>query len=206
MLGLAQTGTGKTAAFALPILDLILEVRSPGPRALVIAPTRELATQIDAEIRTLAKFTDIRSVTLFGGVGARPQIQALRRRPDIIVACPGRLLDHMGRGNADLRGVETLVLDEGDRMLDMGFLPDIRRIVRGVPSKRQTMLYSATFAPELGRLAADILHEPQRVEIGLAAPAAANHCRATAYSFLANAARPCASAVSWSAAAEGACW
>jgi ATP-dependent RNA helicase RhlE len=171
VLGLAQTGTGKTAAFALPILDLILESRGKGPRALVIAPTRELATQIDAEIRTLAKFTDIKTVTVFGGVGARPQIQALRRGADIIVACPGRLLDLMQQGAVRLDGVDTLVLDEADHMFDMGFLPDIRRILAALPKDRQNLLFSATMPKEIRRLANELLVEPHVVELAHSAPA-----------------------------------
>ena len=171
VLGLAQTGTGKTAAFALPILDLILNSQGPGPFALVIAPTRELATQIDAEIRTLAKFTDVRSVTIFGGVGARPQIQALRRRPDIIVACPGRLLDLMQQGAVQLDRIETLVLDEADHMFDMGFLPDIRRILAALPKDRQNLLFSATMPREIRALADDLLVDPLVVELAHSAPA-----------------------------------
>jgi ATP-dependent RNA helicase RhlE len=171
VLGLAQTGTGKTAAFALPILDLILETRGQGPRALVVAPTRELATQIDAEIRVLAKFTDIKTVTVFGGVGARPQIQALRRHPDIIVACPGRLLDLMQQGAVQLDRVETLVLDEADHMFDMGFLPDIRRILAALPKDRQNLLFSATMPKEIRRLADDLLSDPLVVELAHSAPA-----------------------------------
>ena len=171
VLGLAQTGTGKTAAFALPILDLLLETRGQGPRALVVAPTRELATQIDAEIRMLAKFTDIKSVTVFGGVGARPQIQALRRHPDIIVACPGRLLDLMQQGAVRLDRVETLVLDEADHMFDMGFLPDIRRILAALPKDRQNLLFSATMPKEIRRLADDLLVDPHVAELSHSAPA-----------------------------------
>lgn len=173
LIGTAQTGTGKTAAFVLPILQSLLT--QPGrrgrTRALIVTPTRELAEQIHAAIRQLARFTHLRSATVYGGVGMEPQKHALRRGTDIIVACPGRLLDHIGRGNADLSGVAILVLDEADRMLDMGFLPDVRKIVAQVPRERQTMLFSATFAPELGHLAADILRRPQRIAIGLAAPA-----------------------------------
>jgi len=171
VLGLAQTGTGKTAAFALPILDLLLETRGQGPRALVVAPTRELATQIDAEIRMLAKFTDITTVTIFGGIGARPQVQALRRHPDIIVACPGRLLDLMQQGAVRLDRIETLVLDEADHMFDMGFLPDIRRILAALPKDRQNLLFSATMPKEIRRLADDLLVDPHVVELAHSAPA-----------------------------------
>jgi ATP-dependent RNA helicase RhlE len=173
IIGTAQTGTGKTAAFVLPILQTLLTTpaKRGRARALIVTPTRELAEQVHAAVQQLGRFTKLKSATIYGGVGMEPQIRALRRGTDIIVACPGRLLDHLRRGNADLRGVEILVLDEGDRMLDMGFLPDVRRIVAQTPRGRQTMLFSATFAPELGRLACDILRDPQRVEIGLAAPA-----------------------------------
>jgi ATP-dependent RNA helicase RhlE len=173
LIGTAQTGTGKTAAFVLPILQSLLTTpaRRKGVRALIVTPTRELAEQIHAAIQELARFTKIRSATVYGGVGFEPQTRALRNGTEIIVACPGRLLDHLGRGNADLRGVEILILDEADRMLDMGFLPDVRRIVTQTPRNRQTMLFSATFAPELNQLAGEILRNPQRVEIGVAAPA-----------------------------------
>jgi ATP-dependent RNA helicase RhlE len=173
IVGTAQTGTGKTAAFVLPILQHLLTrpAKSRQTRALIVTPTRELAEQVNAAIRQLARYTKIRSATVYGGVGFEPQTRALRHGTEIIVACPGRLLDHIGRGNADLRAVEALVLDEGDRMLDMGFLPPIREIVRQVPKQRHTMLFSATFAPELDGLAREILHDPYRVEIGLAAPA-----------------------------------
>ncbi|HYD46950.1 MAG TPA: DEAD/DEAH box helicase, partial [Terriglobales bacterium] len=121
ILGLAQTGTGKTAAFALPILERLHNVHKPGPRALILAPTRELAIQIHAEIEALARFTDIKAITIFGGVSAAPQIRNLRARPDILVACPGRLLDLMQQGFVKLGTVEVVVLDEADHMFDMGF-------------------------------------------------------------------------------------
>ncbi len=173
LIGTAQTGTGKTAAFALPLIQRLLENPSKQRRirALVITPTRELAEQVYSAIRQFAASTKVTCATVYGGVGFEPQKRALLKGTDIIVACPGRLLDHMGRGQADLSGVETLILDEADRMLDMGFLPSVRQIVQKVPRERHTMLFSATFAPELNRFAADILRDPQRVEIGLAAPA-----------------------------------
>jgi len=173
LIGTAQTGTGKTAAFVLPILQALLTRPATRGRlrALIITPTRELAEQIHAAIGELARFTKLRSATVYGGVGMSPQESALRGGADIIVACPGRLLDHINRGNADLSCVEMLVLDEADRMLDMGFLPDVRRIVSTTPRERQTMLFSATFAPELNRFAAEILRDPERIEIGLKAPA-----------------------------------
>jgi len=173
LIGTAQTGTGKTAAFVLPILQHLLQ--RPGrrnrTRALIVTPTRELAEQIHAAIKQLGKHTPIKSATVYGGVGFEPQERALRRGAEIIVACPGRLLDHLRRGNADLSQVELLVLDEADRMLDMGFLPPVRQIVEETPKERQTMLFSATFAAELERLAGQIMRHPQRVEIGMAAPA-----------------------------------
>jgi len=171
VLGLAPTGTGKTAAFALPLLDYILQNRrGPSPRALVVAPTRELASQIDAEIRSLCRFTDIKSTTVFGGVAARSQIAALRRRPEVVVACPGRLLDLMNQDALRLRGVETLVLDEADHMFDMGFLPDVRRILRALPRDRQNLLFSATMPREIRGLADEVLHEPKVVELANSAP------------------------------------
>ncbi|MFP8880009.1 MAG: DEAD/DEAH box helicase [Myxococcota bacterium] len=171
VLGLAQTGTGKTAAFALPLLDRLLDSRKPGPRALVLAPTRELATQIDAEIRLLAKFTQLETVRVFGGVSMRTQIQALRRRPEVVVACPGRLLDLMRQRVVRLDDVETLVLDEADHMFDMGFLPDIRRILAALPEERQNLLFSATMPREIRRLADELLCDPHVVEIAGTGPA-----------------------------------
>jgi len=170
VLGLAQTGTGKTAAFALPVLERLLRNRRPGPRALVLAPTRELATQIHAEIRLLAQFTPIRVVTVFGGVSANAQIEALRSRPEILVACPGRLLDLMRQQAVRLHGVEALVLDEADHMFDMGFLPDVRRILAALPAERQNLLFSATMPREIRTLADDLLRDPQVVELGHSTP------------------------------------
>ena len=168
LIGTAQTGTGKTAAFVLPILQNLLTDTSKlgATRALIVTPTRELAEQINTTIRSLSQGTNIRSATVYGGVGMQPQDRALRTGVEIIVACPGRLLDHIGRGAAALRGVEMLVLDEADRMLDMGFLPDVRRILSHLPRERQTMLFSATFAPELQQLAAQSLRNPARVDAG----------------------------------------
>ncbi len=174
LIGTAQTGTGKTAAFVLPILHSLLTTpvttKRRRTRALIVTPTRELAEQIHAAVRQLAQFTNIKSATVYGGMGMEPQTRALRNGTDIIVACPGRLLDHLSRGHADLRAVQTLVLDEADRMLDMGFLPDVRRIVSHTPEQRQTMLFSATFARELNQLATEILRAPKRLEMGRAAP------------------------------------
>ncbi len=165
VLGLAQTGTGKTAAFALPLLDQLLDARKPGPRALVLAPTRELATQIDAEIRLLARFTHLNTALVFGGVSTRAQVVALKRHPEVVVACPGRLLDLMEQGVVRLGEVETLVLDEADHMFDMGFLPDIRRILRALPEERQNLLFSATMPPEIRRLADEVLYEPHVIDL-----------------------------------------
>jgi ATP-dependent RNA helicase RhlE len=170
VLGLAQTGTGKTAAFALPILERLMASRGRNPRVLILAPTRELATQIHTEIQLLAKYTNVRSITVFGGVGAPPQKRALRARPDIVVACPGRLLDLMGSGDARLDGVEVLVLDEADHMLDMGFLPDIKRILARLPERRQNLLFSATMPKEIRTLANRVLHRPHEVELAVTVP------------------------------------
>ncbi|MDJ0848005.1 MAG: DEAD/DEAH box helicase [Myxococcota bacterium] len=171
ILGLAQTGTGKTAAFALPLLDTFARERGPGPRALVLAPTRELATQIDAEIRVLARFTKLQVVTVYGGVSAHGQIRALRRRPEIVVGCPGRVLDLVGQGALRLAGVETLVLDEADHMFDMGFLPDLKRILSALPEDRQNLLFSATMPAEIRRLADRILRNPHVAQLTRSGPA-----------------------------------
>ena len=171
LIGTAQTGTGKTAAFVLPILHKLLKGPRNQTRALIITPTRELAEQIHQTIFDLAKGTNLRSVAIYGGVGAQPQINALRRGVEMIVACPGRLLDHMQNNHARLDAIEVLVLDEADRMLDMGFLPDINRILRQLPKQRQTMLFSATFPKEIERLANQTLHQPQRISIGITRPA-----------------------------------
>lgn len=170
-MGLAQTGTGKTAAFALPILQRLIEEPGEGPLALILAPTRELAIQIDAEIRMLAKFTRIQSTTIFGGVSAGRQIQALRRRPEIVVGCPGRVLDLLQQRKLDLSEVETLVLDEADHMFDMGFLPDIKKILAALPKERQNLLFSATMPKAIRELADRILDRPHVVEIAHTAPA-----------------------------------
>lgn len=171
LIGTAQTGTGKTAAFVLPILHKLLKGPGKQTRALIITPTRELAEQIHQAIGSLRGKTDIRSIAIYGGVGAGTQIEALRGGVEIVVACPGRLLDHIQNNHAKLGNVEVLVLDEADRMLDMGFLPDIKRILKHVPRKRQTMLFSATFPKEIEHLAAQALHRPKRVAIGIARPA-----------------------------------
>ena len=141
VLGLAQTGTGKTAAFALPLLNQIMKERRKATRAVVIAPTRELATQITEEIRMLARFTRIKVAIIYGGVPIRKQISLLRSRPEIVVGCPGRMLDLIRQKELRLDQVETLVLDEADHMFDMGFLPDIRRILSALPKDRQNLLF-----------------------------------------------------------------
>ncbi len=165
VMGLAQTGTGKTAAFVLPILNRLIQARDRHIRALIIAPTRELAEQIHEAVRSLGKKTRLRSVSVYGGVNIKPQIQKIRSGVDIIVACPGRLLDHISQGTISLSGLEVLVLDEADRMLDMGFLPDIRKIIKHIPSKRQTMLFSATMPDDIRRLASDVMKDPVTVQI-----------------------------------------
>ncbi len=171
VLGLAQTGTGKTAAFALPMISrLAAAPGGRGPRALILAPTRELAAQIRADLEMLARFTAVRVTTVFGGVPTGPQARALRARPDIVVACPGRLLDLMRRGSARLDGIEMLVLDEADQMLDMGFLPDIRAIIARLPSERQTMLFSATMPRPIRALADSLLVDPCVAEAAHAKP------------------------------------
>ncbi len=172
VLGLAQTGTGKTAAFALPLLDRLLQERRHCPRALVLAPTRELATQIVNEIHTLAKFTRLKIVTIYGGVPIGKQVAALKQGPEIVVGCPGRVLDLLEQGLLHLDQVETLVLDEADHMFDMGFLPDIRKILGALPASRQNLLFSATMPKEVRRLANDLLNSPHVVELANAAPAA----------------------------------
>jgi len=171
VMGLAQTGTGKTAAFALPILQRLIEEPGAGPLVLVLAPTRELAIQIDAEIRLLAKFTKIETVTIFGGVTASSQIRTLKRRPQIVVGCPGRVLDLLQQRRLDLSQVETLVLDEADHMFDMGFLPDIKKILAALPKDRQNLLFSATMPKAIRELAGRILNKPHIVELAIEAPA-----------------------------------
>jgi ATP-dependent RNA helicase RhlE len=164
LIGSAQTGTGKTAAFALPIIS---RLGARGKlRALVLEPTRELAAQVETAVRDYARFTDLRTLVLFGGTGYGRQDQALRQGADIVVATPGRLLDQIQRGMLRLSEIEILVLDEADRMLDMGFLPDVRRIVERCPRTRQTLLFSATIPPEIEQLCRWALRSPETVEIG----------------------------------------
>ena len=164
LLGAAQTGTGKTAGFTLPILQL-LGAPQRQIRVLVLVPTRELAAQVQQSVRTYGKHTRLRSTVVFGGVGIHPQIAELKRGVDILVATPGRLLDHAQQRTVDLRYVEILVLDEADRMLDMGFIPDIRRILKLLPQKRQNLLFSATFPDEVRTLAAGFMRDPATVEV-----------------------------------------
>ena len=169
IIGCAQTGTGKTAAFVLPILDRLSHERSGRKRVvrcLILTPTRELAVQIEKSIAGYGRFTDMKALAVYGGVSITHQIGALAAGVDIVVATPGRLIDHLQRNTVALGGVEVLVLDEADRMLDMGFIKDVRRIVGGLPKKRQTMLFSATISPEVKTLAADMLKSPKVIQIG----------------------------------------
>ena len=164
IVGSAQTGTGKTAAFALPI---ITKLGQHGKlRALILEPTRELAAQVETAFRDYGRFTDLRAVVIYGGVGYGAQEKALREGVDIIVATPGRLLDHMEQGRCKLDHIEFLILDEADRMLDMGFLPDVKRIIDRCPAQRQTMLFSATVPPEIATMAQWALKNPEKIEIG----------------------------------------
>jgi len=169
ILGAAQTGTGKTAAFGLPLLQkLAKETPAKGPRkprALVLVPTRELAVQVSDSLKTYGRHLRLNVTMVFGGVGMQPQIDNLRRGVDILVACPGRLLDHLDSGHAKLDAVELLVLDEADRMLDMGFLPSIKRVLARVPKQRQTMLFSATFESRIRALAMELLNNPTEVQV-----------------------------------------
>ncbi len=171
VLGCAQTGTGKTAAFALPILQRLgdrstrVKPATGAIRALVLCPTRELAQQIHESFRTYGRFTGLRQTVVFGGVNQNPQARALRAGVDVLIATPGRLLDLLAQGLVKLDGTEILVLDEADRMLDMGFLPDIRRILTHVPKRRQTLLFSATMPASIRKLAGDILHDPVPIQV-----------------------------------------
>ncbi len=171
VMGLAQTGTGKTAAFALPILHRLLEGPRGKIRALVVAPTRELAQQIHDAFEALGRQCGLRSAVVYGGVGFGPQAQKMRAGVEIVVACPGRLLDHLEQGTCRLDGVEVLVLDEADHMFDMGFLPNIRKIVKRLPVKRQTLLFSATMPDDIRKLAHEVLHDPVTIQAGVAKPA-----------------------------------
>lgn len=171
ILGLAQTGTGKTAAFVLPILQRLMQGPRGHVRALVVAPTRELADQINDSFVQLGGQTKTRSTAVYGGVGVNPQIQRLKQGVEVVVACPGRLLDHINQKTIDLSRLEVLVLDEADRMCDMGFLPDIRKLLKHLPTQRQTLFFSATMPDDIRHLSKDILKNPVTVQIGLAKPA-----------------------------------
>jgi ATP-dependent RNA helicase RhlE len=163
----SQTGTGKTASFALPMLQRLAGRRKRGhlPRALVLAPTRELAAQVEESFRIYGKHLSIRSAVIFGGVSMKPQLAALKRGLDVVVATPGRLLDHAGQKTIDLSRVETLVLDEADRMLDMGFIHDIKRVLALLPKNRQNLLFSATYSKEIRKLADGLLKNPAQIEV-----------------------------------------
>jgi ATP-dependent RNA helicase RhlE len=173
LLGVAQTGTGKTAAFALPLLHRLADnpgaARRGQPRALILAPTRELAGQINDSFTSYGRYLRLRSTVVFGGTAVRPQIRALNQGVHVLVATPGRLLDLMNQGHVRLDGIETFILDEADRMLDMGFLPDVKRITAALPARRQTLLFSATMPKTIEKLADSLLSDPERVEIAPAA-------------------------------------
>ena len=171
LLGLAQTGTGKTAAFLLPIFQRLMQDPSRKVRCLILAPTRELAEQIHQACRDLGRHTGVKSVAIYGGVSKGPQLTALRRGPEIVVACPGRLLDHLRERDIDLRNVEVLVLDEADTMCDMGFLPDVRRLLEQLPPRRQTPFFSATMPEQIRQLSQSILTDPVTIQINANAPA-----------------------------------
>jgi len=170
IIGLAQTGTGKTAAFVLPVLHRLVDCSRGQVRALIVSPTRELAEQTCETVNVLARYTGLRCISIYGGVGIEQQNRALRRGVEIIVACPGRLLDHLLKGSVDLSRVEVLIIDEADRMFDMGFLPDIRSIVRCLTRVHQTLLFSATMPEDIRRLVQEVLHDPLTIKIGHSAP------------------------------------
>ena len=173
VIALAQTGTGKTAAFVLPLIHKLSSIKANGVRALILAPTRELAEQINDVVRLFAARTGLRSVTVYGGVSHRQQIMQLRNNAQIVVACPGRLMDHIRGKTIDLRGVEALILDEADRMLDMGFMPDIKAIIKELPAERQTMMFSATMPDEIAKLSKSVLRDPTTVRVKTEQPIAA---------------------------------
>jgi ATP-dependent RNA helicase RhlE len=172
LIGLAQTGTGKTAAFVLPILQRLLQGSRGRVRALIISPTRELAEQTCEAINSLGKQTGLRSIAVYGGVSMEQQSRRLRSGIEIVAACPGRLLDHLWKGTVDLSNLEVLVIDEADRMFDMGFLPSIRGILQCILHQRQTLLFSATMPGDIRRLVQEILHDPVTIQIGRTAPVA----------------------------------
>jgi len=173
VLGLAQTGTGKTAAFVLPMLQRLAGKSQRTPRGLIMAPTRELAEQIHENILSLGAHTGVKSISVYGGVGKNPQIKALQKGVDLIVACPGRLLDLLNDRAVSLGGIQTLVLDEADQMLDMGFFPDIKRIIAKLPEFRQSLVFSATMPKEIDALTRQILKDPARIRVNHVAPVAA---------------------------------
>ena len=179
LIGCAQTGTGKTAAFTLPLLHRLRDGARGRVRALILTPTRELALQVNASLRAYGRHVQLTSAVIHGGVGFVPQEQALRRGVDFVVATPGRLLDHIGRGNADFRALEVLVLDEADRMLDMGFIRDVRRIIKALPARRQTLFFSATMPDEIRALSREILHDPLSIEVAPRRSAPAQGVRQT---------------------------
>jgi ATP-dependent RNA helicase RhlE len=169
IIGCAQTGTGKTAAFVLPILNRLCggrPAKKPVIRSLILTPTRELAVQIERSILTYGRFVNVRALAIYGGVDIKKQLSALHRGVDIVVATPGRLMDHMRRGSINFSAVEVLVLDEADRMFDMGFIEDVYTIIAAVPKQRQTLLFSATIPPEVQRLAAGVQKDPKVIQIG----------------------------------------
>ncbi|HET7711530.1 MAG TPA: DEAD/DEAH box helicase, partial [Thermoanaerobaculia bacterium] len=170
VIGIAQTGTGKTAAFVLPILEQLTSHGSRSGRralrALIVAPTRELVVQIDENVRKYSRHLHLRVATVYGGVGEQPQIKSLRSGAEIVIATPGRLLDLMQQGHVHYDDLEVAVLDEADRMLDMGFIPAIRQIVRALPKERQTLLFSATFSREIEKLTGEFLNQPEILQIG----------------------------------------
>lgn len=170
VLAAAQTGTGKTAAFTLPLLEKMSQKPNKKGqksyiKALILAPTRELALQVSENIQTYSKYLSLKTAVIFGGVGISPQKASLRKGVDIVIATPGRLLDHMSQKTIDLSRVEFLVLDEADRMLDMGFIHDIKKVVASIPNKRQTLLFSATFSPEIKKLSNSFLDNPKLIEV-----------------------------------------
>jgi ATP-dependent RNA helicase RhlE len=165
VLGIAQTGTGKTAAYVLPILMKVKYAQGMNPRCCIFAPTRELAIQIDEALKGLAKYTDIRHVAIYGGIGAQAQIKAIQAGVDIIIATPGRFMDLYLKGEIPMKDIKTLVLDEADKMMDMGFMPQIRKLLEVLPRKRQNLLFSATFSDRVQTLSYEFLEDPIRVEV-----------------------------------------
>ena len=166
MVATAETGSGKTAAFLIPVIDRLHRARAAGPSAVIIEPTRELAAQVYREFALLARHTRLRAAVIVGGDSMRRQMDDLRKGVDILIACPGRLIDHLERGTTNLAKTQVVVIDEADRLLDMGFLPQLRRIMKLAPQERQTLMFSATMDSGAGRMAREFLHDPERVNIG----------------------------------------